>query len=61
MTVRCPICRRPVQAQEADFPFCSDRCRLIDLGQWASGAYAIPGEPAPPVPDRPGPNPDAEE
>jgi endogenous inhibitor of DNA gyrase (YacG/DUF329 family) len=24
-----------------DFPFCSDRCRLIDLGKWASGAYVI--------------------
>ncbi len=51
MTIPCPICRRPVEAQEADFPFCSERCRLIDLGQWASGAYAIPGEPAVPVRD----------
>ena len=25
-------------------PFCSDRCRLIDLGEWASGGHAIPGE-----------------
>ncbi len=26
---------------EPDFPFCSERCRLIDLGKWASGAYVI--------------------
>jgi uncharacterized protein len=26
---------------DPDFPFCSDRCRLIDLGKWASGGYVI--------------------
>jgi len=26
---------------EAEFPFCSERCRLIDLGKWASGAYVV--------------------
>jgi uncharacterized protein len=30
-----------VLATDSDFPFCSDRCRLIDLGKWASGAYVI--------------------
>jgi uncharacterized protein len=30
-----------VLAKDPDFPFCSDRCRLIDLGKWASGAYVI--------------------
>jgi len=30
-----------VRAEDADFPFCSDRCRLIDLGKWASGAYKV--------------------
>jgi endogenous inhibitor of DNA gyrase (YacG/DUF329 family) len=30
-----------VLASEPDFPFCSDRCRLIDLGKWASGGYVI--------------------
>jgi uncharacterized protein len=39
--LRCPICKKPVKATDADFPFCSDRCRLIDLGKWASGAYVI--------------------
>ena len=28
-------------AGSEDFPFCSDRCRLIDLGKWASGGYVI--------------------
>jgi endogenous inhibitor of DNA gyrase (YacG/DUF329 family) len=39
--VRCPICKKPVKSADADFPFCSDRCRLIDLGKWASGGYVI--------------------
>jgi uncharacterized protein len=39
--LQCPICKKPVKATDADFPFCSDRCRLIDLGKWASGAYVI--------------------
>ena len=37
----CPTCRKPVPESAADFPFCSDRCRLIDLGKWASGEYRI--------------------
>ena len=40
-SLRCPTCRKIVLAKEPDFPFCSDRCRLIDLGKWASGAYVI--------------------
>jgi uncharacterized protein len=39
--VRCPTCRALVSAGEEHFPFCSDRCRLIDLGKWASGGYVI--------------------
>jgi endogenous inhibitor of DNA gyrase (YacG/DUF329 family) len=39
--LRCPICRTLVTAKDEDFPFCSDRCRLIDLGKWASGGYRI--------------------
>lgn len=39
--LRCPTCKNPVKAGAADFPFCSERCRLIDLGKWASGAYVI--------------------
>ncbi|HUA15424.1 MAG TPA: DNA gyrase inhibitor YacG [Verrucomicrobiae bacterium] len=37
----CPICKKPVKSTGADFPFCSDRCRTIDLGKWASGAYVV--------------------
>ena len=39
--VRCPICKKTVKSTDPDFPFCSDRCRTIDLGKWASGAYVI--------------------
>jgi uncharacterized protein len=39
--LRCPICKKPVKKSADDFPFCSDRCRLIDLGKWASGAYVV--------------------
>ena len=40
--LRCPICKKPAQNSDPDFPFCSERCRLIDLGKWASGDYVIP-------------------
>jgi hypothetical protein len=40
-SLRCPTCRKLVPRDEPDFPFCSDRCRLIDLGKWASGGYVI--------------------
>jgi endogenous inhibitor of DNA gyrase (YacG/DUF329 family) len=40
--LKCPICKKPVTSKQAEFPFCSDRCRLNDLGKWASGAYVIP-------------------
>ena len=38
---RCPTCEMLVQPADADFPFCTDRCRLIDLGKWASGGYKV--------------------
>jgi uncharacterized protein len=37
----CPTCRKVVLSTSEDFPFCSDRCRRIDLGKWASGDYKI--------------------
>ena len=40
-TLRCPSCKTPVAPDAADAPFCSDRCRMIDLGKWASGDYRI--------------------
>ena len=39
--LHCPTCRKLVKATDEDFPFCSDRCRKIDLGKWASGVYKI--------------------
>ncbi len=37
----CPTCRKVVHASGPEFPFCSDRCRILDLGKWASGGYVI--------------------
>jgi hypothetical protein len=39
--LRCPICKKPVKSTDVDFPFCSERCRTIDLGKWSSGEYVI--------------------
>ena len=39
--LRCPICRTIVPLDDPNLPFCSDRCRVIDLGKWASGEYRI--------------------
>jgi len=39
--LRCPICKKAVESASAEFPFCSERCRTIDLGKWASGGYVI--------------------
>jgi uncharacterized protein len=45
--VKCPICKKPVEMGAPEFPFCSDRCRLIDLGKWANEEYVVssPAEP----------------
>ena len=40
-TIPCPICKKAVALDSPDLPFCSDRCRVIDLGKWASGEYKI--------------------
>jgi len=37
----CPICRKEIRRDNPQFPFCSERCRTIDLGNWASGTYVI--------------------
>jgi uncharacterized protein len=39
--LKCPICKKPVNSSDAEFPFCSPRCRTIDLGKWASGDYVV--------------------
>ncbi|RFB04844.1 DNA gyrase inhibitor YacG [Parvularcula marina] len=38
---KCPICGK--SASKEDWPFCSDRCRKVDLNRWLSEGYAIPG------------------
>ena len=46
MNLSCPICSKALQIETMDdlpsFPFCSERCKLIDLGRWIDGAYVIP-------------------
>lgn len=39
--ILCPICKKPVDVSSENVPFCSDRCRLLDLGKWASGDYKV--------------------
>ena len=43
---RCPICNKQIPAEQMKenefFPFCSQRCQLIDLGHWLDGDYVIP-------------------
>lgn len=46
--VKCPTCQREIDWSQSPFrPFCSERCKLIDLGAWLTEKHAIPGEPAP--------------
>jgi endogenous inhibitor of DNA gyrase (YacG/DUF329 family) len=54
MLGNCPICKKPVDSEKhAEFPFCSERCRILDLGNWASEKYVVSDpaleEPAPDV------------
>jgi hypothetical protein len=61
MKTKCPICKKPVDStSDAEFPFCCERCRLHDLGNWATGKYRI-SEPVveEPLPDERDPD-DAE-
>jgi len=41
LSLRCPTCKKLVLRSDAEFPFCSERCRLIDLGKWASDGYVV--------------------
>jgi endogenous inhibitor of DNA gyrase (YacG/DUF329 family) len=48
ISVICPICKQPMQGQSLaewpDFPFCSRRCKTIDLGRWLGEAYRLPAD-----------------
>ncbi len=48
--VKCPTCGKPVEwrAENRYRPFCSERCKKIDLGAWASEAYRVPSAPPDP-------------
>jgi endogenous inhibitor of DNA gyrase (YacG/DUF329 family) len=45
---KCPICRSSFESESLAalpfFPFCSERCKLVDLGRWLDGQYVIPGK-----------------
>jgi uncharacterized protein len=51
--MKCPICHKPVASDGPELPFCSERCREIDLGNWAMEKYAIPDDtPVPGLPQQ---------
>ena len=60
MKHRCPICKKivtvsPKKQSEVNqlFPFCSQRCKLVDLGTWLNGQYKVTSEPIDAPPDTP--------
>jgi endogenous inhibitor of DNA gyrase (YacG/DUF329 family) len=56
MKLKCPTCKKVyVELGAPDFPFCSERCRLIDLGAWAAEKYVISS------PANPNPSPESED
>ncbi len=50
MIVDCPTCRKPVEWVDSNSyrPFCSERCKMIDLGAWANEDFRVPAENADP-------------
>ena len=43
--VKCPNCGRQIEWSESEFrPFCSEKCKLLDLGEWIEGNYSVPDE-----------------
>jgi endogenous inhibitor of DNA gyrase (YacG/DUF329 family) len=56
VAVKCPTCARELEWGSAPFrPFCSERCRLVDLGAWLTEQRAIPGDDAA-LPEEPAPS-----
>jgi len=53
--VVCPICKKSVDDEGPNrpqtYPFCCERCKLIDLGRWLSGKYQIPVDNSPDASD----------
>lgn len=58
-TTTCPTCKHAANAGRDNpwRPFCSERCKLVDLGRWLDGDYAIPGEQATDEPTQTEPEP----
>jgi uncharacterized protein len=53
--LKCPICKKPAETDKTKnrfLPFCSERCRTIDLGKWLDGKYVIEGDETIPDPER---------
>jgi endogenous inhibitor of DNA gyrase (YacG/DUF329 family) len=51
--MKCPTCGKPIEWKDNPYrPFCSERCRLIDLGGWVNEEYKVPGEQVT-IPDQP--------
>lgn len=47
--MKCPTCNKTAEWQDNPFrPFCSERCKLIDLGRWVDEEYRVPGKPVAP-------------
>jgi len=43
--MKCPTCGKPVEFKDNPFrPFCSERCKMIDLGRWVNEEYRVPGK-----------------
>ena len=43
LTIDCPRCKKKFNYYSSEFrPFCSEKCRLIDLGQWLNESYTVP-------------------
>lgn len=43
--MKCPTCNNPVRWENNPYrPFCSERCKLVDLGRWVSEEYRVPGQ-----------------
>ena len=52
--MRCPTCGKEFESDQSNAkPFCSDRCRTIDLGRWLDESYGLPSVPDPEADERP--------
>lgn len=54
--MKCPICKKPVDTTDTNafLPFCSKRCKMVDLGKWLDGKYILPDDSLTAFPDSSG-------